>query len=118
MELIAAGLKYLTADHLSTTEGSLNMAPVVSRADVKLGTLAGALVDPVRRNVCYLVVDSRRPKDSHRYLLPLGTTRFDRSSGALLVDADVNDLLDVPAGGFTRFSDDDLITAMFSRSAA
>ncbi|MGH9140273.1 MAG: hypothetical protein ACRD2I_03920, partial [Vicinamibacterales bacterium] len=105
-------------DHLSTTEGSLNMAPVVSRADVTLGTLAGALVDPVGRNVCYLVVDSRRPQRSQRYLLPLGTTRFDRARGALLVDADVTDLLDFPVTQFARFSDEDLITAIFSRSAA
>jgi hypothetical protein len=118
MDSMTADLRYLTADHLSTAENALDGAPVVSRADVTLGTLAGALIDPVHRNVCYLVVNSRGWLHSHRYMLPLDLTRFDRTRGALLVDADVNDLQELPKDRFTPFSDADLITAMFSPRAA
>jgi hypothetical protein len=118
MEPIAADLRYIAADHLSAVGGVLDGAPVVSRADVTLGTLAGALVDPKHRNVCYLVVDHRRLWRNHRYVLPLDLTRFDRGRGALLVDADVTDLREVPLDQFAEFSDADLVTAMFSPRAA
>jgi hypothetical protein len=118
MDANAADLKYITADHLSTVEGALDGAPVVSRANVTLGTLAGALVDPVHRNVGYLVVDSGTWLHRHRYVLPLDLTRFDRTRGALLVDADVNDLEEFQSNNFAVFSDEDLITAMFAPRAA
>jgi len=118
MAPIAADLRYIAADHLSTADGLLDGAPIVSRADVTLGTLAGALVDPRHRNVCYLVVDHRRMWRHHRYVLPLDLTRFDRDRGALLVDADVTDLQEVPLDQFATFSDADLVTAMFSPRAA
>jgi hypothetical protein len=118
MDRIATDLRYITADHLSTANGALDGAPVMSRADVSLGTLAGALVDPVHRNVCYLVVDHRRRLRNHRYVLPLDLTRFDRARGALLVDADVTDLREIPLDGLAPFSDADLIAAIFSPRAA
>jgi hypothetical protein len=118
MDPIAADLRYITADHLTTAEGALDGAPVMSRADVTLGTLAGALVDPVHRNVCYLVVDHRRRLQSHRYALPLDLTRFDRARGALLVDADITDLQEILLDRFVPFSDADLIAATFSPRAA
>jgi hypothetical protein len=118
MDPIAADLRYIAADHLSTGDGVLEGATVLSRADVSLGTLAGALVDPVHRNLCYLVVDHRRRLLRHRYLLPLDLTRYDRGRGALLVDADVTDLREVPMEQFAPFSDADLVTAIFSPRAA
>jgi len=118
MDPIAAGLKYLTADHLSTAAGVLGGAPVMSRAGVILGTLTGALVDPVGHNVCYLVVDSRRWLRTSRYVLPLDTTRFDRSRGALLVDADVADLQEFSSDRFAPLSEKDWLDASFSPRAA
>jgi hypothetical protein len=118
MDPIATDLRYIAADHLSTLDGGLEGTPVVSRADVTLGTFAGALVDPVHRSLCYLVVDHRRRLRHHRYLLPLDLTRFDRERGALLVDADVTDLREVPMEQFAPFSDADLVTAIFSPRAA
>lgn len=118
MDPMADDLRYISADHLSTAECVLDGAPVMSRADVTLGTLAGALVDPIHRNLCYLVVDHRRRLHHHRYVLPIDLTRFDRGRGALLVDADISDLREVPLDQFAEFSDADLITAIFSPRAA
>jgi hypothetical protein len=113
MDSIANDLRYIRADYLSTAEGGLVGAPVVSRADESLGTLKGALVDPTRRNVCYLVIDSGQLLGRHRYLLPLGTTRFDPERRALLVDADAADLQEVPLDEFAPSSEQDLIDTMF-----
>jgi len=118
MDPIAADLRFLTADHLSTVEGALDGAPVMSRADVTLGTLAGALVDTAHGNVCYLVVDHRRRLQSYRYALPLDLTRFDRVRGALLVDADITDLQEILLDQFVPFSDADLMAATPSPRAA
>jgi hypothetical protein len=118
MEPIAANLRYIEAGHLNIAAGALEGASVVGQAAGTLGTLAGALVDPGSRSVCYLVVESRRWLKTHRYLLPLGTTRFDPARQALLVDAGSADLQEVEHARFVPFSDDDLTTAIFAPHAA
>ena len=118
MDPMTSDLRYIRADYLSTAEGGLVGAPVVSRADQSLGTLRGALVDPAGHNVCYLVIDAGRSQRKHRYLLPLGTTRFDRERRALLVDADAADLQEVPLNRTSPFSDENLTASMFSPRAA
>jgi hypothetical protein len=70
-------------------------------------------VDRAGQNVCYLVIDAGRLQRKHRYLLPLGTTRFDPDSRALLVDADAADLQEVPLDGTSAFSDENLTASMF-----
>ena len=114
----AAHLRYLKADHLSTAAGALDGVPVMSSDAATLGTLAGALVDPVGRQVCYLVIESGRWLTKHRYILPLGTTRVDPDGQSLRVDADADDLQEVNDERFAPFSDDDLIAAIFSPRAA
>jgi hypothetical protein len=118
MDPNAAVLRYIKADHLSTAAGELEGAPVMSPAAETLGTFAGALVDPGHRNVCYLVVENRHWLTTRSYLLPLGTTRFDRERHALLVDAESIDLQEVRMDQFATFSDEDLIAAMFAPRAA
>ena len=118
MDANAAHLRYLKADQLRTAAGGLNGTPVMSGADTTIGTLAGALVDPIGRQVCYLVIESGRWLMKHRYALPLGTTRVDPDRQALLVDADAGDLQEVRSERFTPFSQDDLIAAIFSPRAA
>lgn len=119
MDANAADLRYIKADHLSTTTaGELEGASVWGPADTSLGMLAGALVDPSHRNVCYLVIESKNWLKTHNYLLPMGLTRFDRERQALVVDADVADLQEVQLDRFPPFSDEDLIAAMFAPHAA
>ena len=91
---------------------------VVSPADTILGKLTGALVDPLRRHVCFFVIESRSWFATHQYILPLGTARFDRERKALLVDVEADGLREVHADRFARFSDEDLIDAIFSPRAA
>ena len=120
MDTNASNLRYLTAAQLRTTAGGpgLDGAPVVSPAHRTLGTLAGALVDPVVRQVRYWVIESGRWPMKHRYALPLSTTRVDPDRQVLLVDAEAGDLQEVRAERFVPFSDDDLIAAIFSPRAA
>ena len=118
MDASATNLRYLKADQLRTAAGGLDGAPVVSPAHTTLGTLAGALVDPIRRQVCYWVIESGRWPMKHRYALPLSTTRVDPARQALLVDVDAGDLQEVRAEQFAPFSEEDLIAAIFSPRAA
>jgi len=118
MDSNAANLRYIEAGHLSIAAGALEGAAVVGQTAGTLGTFAGALVDPSRRSVCYLVVESRKWLKKHQYLLPLGTTRFDPARQTLFVDANPGDLQEVEGDRFVPFSDDDLTTAIFSTHAA
>jgi len=119
MDSNAAHLRYIDAGHLTIAAGDLNGASVVGQKAGTLGTLAGALVDPGRRSICYLVLESRHFLKKHRYLLPLGVTRFDPARQILLVDSAGGDLREVSdEERFVPFSNDDLKTAIFSTRAA
>ena len=118
MDCLASDLRYIKADHLSIAAGQLDAASVIGQANSTLGTLAGALVDPTHRNVRFLVIESRGFLRRHRHLLPFGHTRFDRAQQALFVDANAADLEEVRMDRFAPFTDDDLITAIFSPRAA
>jgi hypothetical protein len=118
MDANATHLRYLKADQLRIAAGGLDGASVVSPAHRTLGTLAGALVDPVGRRVCYWVIQSGRWPMKRRYALPFSATRVDPARQALLVDADADDLQEVWAERFAPFSDEDLIAAIFSPRAA
>jgi hypothetical protein len=118
MDVMGGNLRYIGADQLRTRADSLDGAVLFSPAEMALGRLAGALIDPMRRQVCYLIVESRSWLATHQYLLPLGIARFDRERKALLVDVEADALREVQVDTFQRFSDDDLIAALFSRVAA
>jgi hypothetical protein len=110
-------LRYLDANHLDTPAGRLDGAVLVSPAKARLGTLEGILVDPQHRQVRYYVVARKRgPFSSRHYLLPLTATRLDRDRHTLEVDVEADDipqLAEVDPDDLPRFSDDDLLTAMF-----
>jgi hypothetical protein len=118
MDAMGANLRYVGADQLRTHADSLDGTVLLSPADTALGRLAGALIDPMGRQVCYLIVESRGWLAPHQYLLPLGIARFDRERKALLVDVEADTLREVQIDTFQRFSDDDLIAALFSPVAA
>ena len=118
MDTIEANLRYIGAEQLCTTADPLNGAVLLSPTDTRLGKLAGALIDPLRRHVYYLIVESRSWLRTHQYLLPLDMARFDRERNALRVDVEAAALREVHVDTFERFSDDDLITALFSPVAA
>jgi hypothetical protein len=100
-------------------------APLVGLLDVcteggtKIGTFDGVIIDPAERRVCYLVVDKGR-WFQERCLIPMPSARVDTEHNALSIDVDDADSEEwqrFDPVSFPRFSDDDLITAMFAPRA-
>ncbi len=92
---------------------------VRTQAGTKIGTFDGVIVDPVERRVRYLVVDRGRFFHS-RCLIPMPAARIDAQHHALSIDIDDADSQaweQFDPVTFPRFSDDDLITAMFAPHA-
>ena len=93
---------------------------VRTQAGVKIGRFDGVIVDPAQRRVRYLVVDRGRLFQK-RCLIPMPSARVDSEHHSLSIDVDDADSKawqQFDPVAFPRFSDDDLITAMFSPRAA
>ena len=93
---------------------------VCTQTGTKIGTFDGVVVDPVERRVRYLVVD-RGLVFHKRCLIPMAEARVDAAHHELRIDVD--DDTDTNAWErfdpvtFPTFSDEDLLTAMFSARA-
>ena len=120
MDRMDDNLRFIEAKQLRTTADRFNGATVVvsSPADTVFGNLVGALIDPPRRHVRFLVVESGRTFSSRQYVVPFDTGRFDREHNALRVDAGADTLHEVHVDQFERFSDKDLLDAIFAPWAA
>ena len=119
MDATGTNLRFVEGDRLRTLwEGQLNHTVVRGPADAILGKLTGALIDPYQRRVCFLVVETQSWFTRHQYALPFDTARVDRERHELLMDVDGDTLREVHVERFARFSDADLIDAMFSSRAA
>ena len=106
-------------------ENSRLEAPLLEPLDVrtqtgaKIGTFDGVIVDPAERRVRYLVVDRGRFFQK-RCLIPMPSARIDAEHHTLNIDVDNTDSPEWPRFDpvtFPRFSEDDLLTAMFARRA-
>src|SRR5262249_10061878 len=114
-------LKYLDAHHIETPAGRLDGAVFVSPTNAQLGKLDGVLIDPGQRRVRYYIVETRGRFSSRHYLLPLTATRLDSDRRTLEVDIEAEEIerLDkVEPDTLPRFSDDDLIAALFHSGAS
>ena len=112
-------LRYLNANRVDTPFGTLADLALVSPTDENLGTVGESLIDPLEREVCYFVIESRRMLKTHRYLLPLSPVRIDADALHVeLESADLRRLPEMESDTFRPFSDDDLIAALFSTRAA
>ncbi len=122
MESIEPRLRYLDAHHVDTPAGRLEGAVLVSPTKARLGRLDGVLIDPQRRQVRYYVVEAKRGFFSSRhFLLPLTATRLHRDQHTLEVDIEVDQMRqldEIEPDDLPRFSDDDLITAIFNSDAS
>jgi hypothetical protein len=113
-----ARLSYLDAESVRGPFPTCKNVSVWNEDDGNLGQLDGIVVDAEARQVQYLVVAaggtfSRR----RRYLLPFSAARVDASRRALCVDANKTDLAlceRFDSRAFHRFSDDDLLSALFA----
>jgi hypothetical protein len=115
------GLCYLEADHVEVPAGNLAGLHLFSRDDRSLGDVEGVLIQPSARRVRYFVVKRSGWLRDSRYVLPIeDIAHIDRERNLLKVDATADDLpgQQFDPAAVRRFSDDDLLTVMFSSTAA
>ena len=119
MDGCGPSLRFVGADRLRALgQGELNHAVVRGAGHEVLGKLKGALIDPLQRRVCFLVVESGSWFARHQYALPLDAARIDRHRHELLTHGDSDVLREIQVEQFARFSDADVVEAMFSPRAA
>ncbi len=121
MEHVDSRLRYIAAEHVDTPVGPLSGMALVGPSDQRVGTLEGMVIDPIKRRARYFVVRSRNWLTTHHHLVPASPARLDPQRKMLHVDIEGDDLArlgEVPANAFQRYSDDDLIAALFSPHAA
>jgi hypothetical protein len=121
MEHVDSTLRYVAAEHVDTPIGRLDGTVLVTPKDETVGTLDGMIIDPIKRRVRYFVVRSRRWLTSRLCLVPAAPARLDSEHKTLHVDLDAGDLQQLPEirpDTFRRYSDEDLLAAMFPAHAA
>jgi PRC-barrel domain len=112
-----ARLSYLEAESVLGPFLTCKDVSVRNDEDGDLGQLDGIVVDAEARQVRYLVVAAGGIFSRRRYLLPFSPTRVDANRHALCVDAHKTDLAcceRFEPGAFHRFSDNDLVNALFA----
>ena len=115
---VDARLSYLDAESVRGPFRSYRDVSVWNDDDGDLGRLDGIVVDAEARQVRFLVVAAggilRR-----RYLLPFAPARVDANRHALCVDAHKTDLArcaKFEPRAFHRYSEDDLMNALFPQA--
>ena len=109
-------LCYLDAESVRGPFASCKDVSVWNEDDGDLGHLDGIVLDAEARQVEYLVVAEGGIFSRRRYLLPFSQSRVDASRHALCVDAHRADLARCERFAplaFHRFSDNDLVNALF-----
>jgi hypothetical protein len=114
-------LRYLEANAVDCPAGKLDGFSLLSQDEEALGAIDGVLIDPARRQIRYFVVEAPRLLSRRRYLVSADTP-------AVMVPEDHALRVEVPSDriprerfdsrSVPRFSDDDLLTALFSSPAA
>ena len=115
-----ADLRYLKADSVNCPSGTLADFRVVTADAEALGNVSGVLISPTTRRCEYFVIVSPG-LFSHRFLLPVDAGAVladDPKSLRLTARKDELDLQAFAPHSVPQFSDDDLLTAMFTRDAA
>jgi PRC-barrel domain len=121
MEHVASTLRYIAAEHVDTPTGRLDGTVLISPSDEPVGTLDGMIIDPIERHVRYYVVRSRNWLKTRLHLVPATPARLDSEHKTLHVDINADDLpqlREIRPDTFERYSDDDLIAALFPAHAA
>ena len=110
-------LRYLDANAVECPMGTLDGLSLFSRDDEALGVINGVLINPETRQLKYFVVNRQRMFNRRRYLvsaeMPAVVLPEDR---ALRVDipSDSVERQRFDERAVCRFSDDDLLTALFA----
>ena len=112
----AATLRYLDAAAVLGPSGELRDFQVSDTGGLSLGTLAGFVIDPAARQLRYFVVEMARWLSTRRYLIPLVLPLSNRSGEPCRLDCDPaakKEWREFDDRLFSRFSDDDLLAALF-----
>jgi hypothetical protein len=94
---IDSSLRYVKASRIVTSDaGELGGVELRGRADEKLGTLDGVIVDPARSQVRYFVVESPGWLRRRRYLLPMMPASVDAERHTLRLEVGPLSLAECP----------------------
>lgn len=113
----ANDLRYLEAESVRCPAGSLSEFRVCTEDAQSLGNVTGVLISPSRRQVRYLVLESRGLFAPRRYLLPAETGAVVHPERKVLQIGARKDELDLQSfkrSSVQEFSNDDAVTAMFA----
>jgi len=117
----AADLRYLEADNVSYPAGNLAGLRVMTADAEPLGNVSGVLINPANRRCEYFVIESRGLFSHRRFLLPVdagAVVQDEPPSLRITARKDELDLQTFAPSSVPDFSDDDLLTALFTRDAA
>jgi sporulation protein YlmC with PRC-barrel domain len=114
-------LSYLEASKVSSPAGLLSELDVLSAQGQQLGKIEGVVIDAAARRVIYLFVRASSWFGRGRYLVPadqLGQIEGERKALRLRVDLRDEAVKGLDAAALRRFSDEDVLAAMFPTRAA
>ena len=115
------GLRYLQADNVNCPSGKLAKFRVVTADAEALGHVSGVLISPATRRCEYFVIESPGLFSQRRFLLPVDAGAVLEDNGkSLRIPArkDELNLQTYTPHSVPQFSDEDMLTAMFTRDAA
>lgn len=116
-----SGLSYLDASKVISPAGALSELAVLSADGRRLGNIEGVVIDAAARHVRYLAVRLSGWFGRRRYLVQanhLGQIESERKALRLRMDWWNDAVHDLDTKALRKFSDDDLLAAMFSPHAA
>ncbi|MGB2715222.1 MAG: PRC-barrel domain-containing protein [Vicinamibacterales bacterium] len=117
----ADSLRYLDANAVECPVGKLEGLSLFTQDDEPIGRINGVLIDPAKRQIRYYVVDGSRLFYRRRYLVPADSPAVvvpEHNALRMEVPSDSVERHRFDARAVQRFSDDDLLTAMFASQTA
>lgn len=110
-------LSYLDASKVTSPAGVLSELDVLSAEGRRLGSIEGVVIDAAARHVRYLSLRLSGLFGRRRYLVEadhLGQLESDRKALRLRGDLRNDAVHDLDTTALRKFSDDDLLAALFS----
>ena len=114
-------LSYLDASKVTSPAGVLSELDVLSAEGERLGSLEGVVIDAAARHVRYLCVRLSGWLGRRQFLVQadhLGQLDAEHKALRLRVDLRDEAVLDLDPSSLRKFSDDDLLAAMFAPRVA
>jgi sporulation protein YlmC with PRC-barrel domain len=114
-------LSYLEASKVTSPAGALSELDVLSAEGQRLGRIEGVVIDAAARRVLYLSVRSSGWFGRGRYLVhadQLGQIESEGKALRLRVDLRDEAVQGLDAGTLRKFSDEDVLAALFPTRAA